>query len=40
MVLFNDMANQFIRAANVGNLVSVLNIVIILTLKPLGATMV
>lgn len=37
MVLFNDMANQFIRSANVGNLVSVLITVII---KPSGATMV
>lgn len=34
------MANQFIRSANVGNLVSVLLIVVILIVKPAGATMV
>lgn len=34
------MANQFTRSANVGNLVSVLLIVVILIVKPTGATMV
>jgi hypothetical protein len=36
----NTLASYFNRAANVGNLVSVLVIVIILVLKPAGAMMV
>jgi hypothetical protein len=37
---FNTLTSQFIRDAIVGNLVSVLIIVIILVLKPAGAMMV
>ena len=40
MVIFDDMANHFNRAANVGNLVLVLLIVITGVLKPAGAIMV
>lgn len=40
MELFNTILNQFDRGANVGNLISVLIIVIILLLKPEGAIMV
>lgn len=40
MVLFNDMASQFIRSANVGNLVSVRMSGITVIIKPSGATMV
>lgn len=39
MVRFNDMANQFIPSANVGNLVLVLIIVVTGLLKPAGAFM-
>jgi len=40
MKLFNTIRKQFVRDAIVGNLVSVLLVVIILVLKPAGATMV
>lgn len=40
MILFNDMASQFIRGANVGNLLSVLIIVITVIVEPSGAPMV
>jgi hypothetical protein len=40
MVLFHDMASQFIRGANVVNLLSVLIIVNTVIIKPAGATMV
>lgn len=40
MKSFNTFTSQFIRDAIVGNLVSVLIIVIILVLKPAGAMMV
>jgi hypothetical protein len=40
MVPINDIASQFIRSANVGNLVSVLLIVVTLIIKPSGAAMV
>ena len=40
MVMFDDITNRFIHSANVGNLVSVLLIVITLIIKPAGAIMV
>jgi hypothetical protein len=40
MVLFTDIANQFTRSANVGNLLSVLIIVNTVIIKPAGAHMV
>ena len=40
MKLFNTIAIQLDRSANVGNLVSVLIIVIIILLKPQGAILV
>jgi len=40
MIRFNDMTSQFIRSANVGNLVLVRMIVITGFIKPTGATMV
>ena len=40
MVTFNDITRQFIRTANVGNLVYVLLVVVTLIIKPEGAIMV
>jgi hypothetical protein len=40
MNLFSSISTQFIRYANVGNLVNVLVIVIILLIKPAEAIMV
>jgi len=37
---FDTMTKHFSRAANVGNVISVLLVVIILVIKPAGATMV
>jgi hypothetical protein len=40
MMHFDTIAKQFVRVANVGNVLSVLLVVIILVIKPAGATMV